>query len=131
MKFDLIIANPPYGKPGANITKNIIDNVYFEEYVNLLPANDYKRNESKDLFKYAREMESIKEIEPDETAPTITFNYTLTTTTIGNSIGATITTDENAIISFRKKGRVVLCPLPLPSYSVYTICYNSYFPVLI
>lgn len=59
MKFDLIIANPPYGSVGANITKNIIDNVYFEEYVNLLPANDYKRNDSKDLFRYAREMESI------------------------------------------------------------------------
>ena len=59
IKFDLIIANPPYGKPGANITKNIIDNVYFEEYVNLLPVNDYKRNDSKDLFRYAREMESI------------------------------------------------------------------------
>ena len=59
IKFDLIIANPPYGKPGANITKNIIDNVYFEEYVNLLSANDYKRNDSKDLFRYAREMESI------------------------------------------------------------------------
>ena len=41
IKFDLIIANPPYGKPGANITKNIIDNVYFEEYVNLLPATVY------------------------------------------------------------------------------------------
>ena len=61
IKFDLIIANPPYGKPGANITKNIIDNVYFEEYVNLLPANDYKRNDSKDLFKYAREMESVND----------------------------------------------------------------------
>ena len=61
IKFDLIIANPPYGKPGANITKNIIDNVYFEEYVNLLPANDYKRNDSKDLFKYAREMENIND----------------------------------------------------------------------
>ena len=59
IKFDLIIANPPYGSPGANITKNIIDNVYFEEYVNLLPVNDYKRNDSKDLFRYAREMESI------------------------------------------------------------------------
>ena len=61
IKFDLIIANPPYGKPGANITKNIIDNVYFEEYVNLLPANDYKRNTEKNLFKYAREMESIND----------------------------------------------------------------------
>ena len=61
IKFDLIIANPPYGKPGANITKNISDNVYFEEYVNLLPMNDYKRNDSKDLFRYAREMENIND----------------------------------------------------------------------
>ena len=52
VKFDLIIANPPYGKIGANITKNIIDNIEFDEYINLLPANDYIRNDSKDLFKY-------------------------------------------------------------------------------
>jgi group I intron endonuclease len=52
MKFDLIIANPPYGKPGANITKTIIDNIDYEEYVNLLPANDYNRNSTKDLYKY-------------------------------------------------------------------------------
>ncbi len=41
MKFDLIIANPPYGKIGANITKKIIDTVEFKEYVNLEPGNDY------------------------------------------------------------------------------------------
>lgn len=52
VKFDLIIANPPYGKIGANITKTIIDNIDYDEYVNLLPANDYIRNDSKDLFKY-------------------------------------------------------------------------------
>lgn len=52
VKFDLIIANPPYGKIGANITKNIIDNIEFDEYVNLLPANDYNRNTTKDLYKY-------------------------------------------------------------------------------
>ena len=52
VKFDLIIANPPYGKVGANITKNIIDNIEYDEYVNLLPANDYIRNDSKDLYKY-------------------------------------------------------------------------------
>lgn len=51
-KFDLIIANPPYGKAGANITKNIIDNIEFDEYINLLPANDYIRNTTKDLYKY-------------------------------------------------------------------------------
>ena len=61
IKFDLIIANPPYGSIGANITKNIIDNIDFGEYVNLLPANDYKRNTEKNLFQYAREMESIND----------------------------------------------------------------------
>lgn len=61
IKFDLIIANPPYGKIGANITKNIIDNIEFDEYVNLLPANDYIRNDSKDLFKYV-DLDSMKPI---------------------------------------------------------------------
>lgn len=43
---------------------------------------------------------SIIIIEEDKTAPVITFKYTLTTTTVGNSIGATIVTDEDAIISY-------------------------------
>ena len=41
MKFDLIIANPPYGN-GAEITDIIRKNVEFKEYVNLLPASEYK-----------------------------------------------------------------------------------------
>jgi group I intron endonuclease len=52
IKFDLIIANPPYGKIGANITKTIIDTIDYVEYINLLPANDYNRNTTKDLYKY-------------------------------------------------------------------------------
>lgn len=59
LKFDLIIANPPYGKPGANITKKIIDEVDFKEFINLLPANDYKRNDTKDLYNYQSDMEPI------------------------------------------------------------------------
>lgn len=59
MHIDLIIANPPYGKVGANVTKEIIDNVDFNEYINLLPANDYKRNDSKDLYNYQSDMEPI------------------------------------------------------------------------
>lgn len=59
--WGLIIANPPYGSIGANITKKIIDNVEFEEYVNLLPANDYKRNSSKDLYNYQSDMESVND----------------------------------------------------------------------
>lgn len=43
MNVDLVISNPPYGKIGAEITKKIIDTVDFKEYINLLPANDYKR----------------------------------------------------------------------------------------
>lgn len=61
VKFDLIIANPPYGKIGANITKNIIDKVNFAEYINLLPANDYKRNTTKDLYNYQSDMETIND----------------------------------------------------------------------
>ena len=54
-----IIANPPYNRIGANITKSIIDNVDFKEYINLLPANDYKRNTTKDLYNYQSDMEPI------------------------------------------------------------------------
>ena len=59
MKFDIIIANPPYGKIGAEITKSIIDNVEFDEYVNLMPANDYRRY-IKGLYNYASDMVSVK-----------------------------------------------------------------------
>ena len=53
MKFDLIIANPPYGKPGANITKKIINTIEYDEFINLLPVNDYKKDDDKNLYKYA------------------------------------------------------------------------------
>lgn len=61
IKTDIIIANPPYGKIGANITKTIIDKVNFYEYVNLLPANDYKRNTTKDLYNYQSDMIAIND----------------------------------------------------------------------
>ena len=59
MEFDLIIANPPYGSSGANIVKFIIDNIEFKEFINLLPANDYKRNKERDLFNYQSDMVSL------------------------------------------------------------------------
>lgn len=59
MKFNLIIANPPYGKIGANITKKIIDEVEFDHYINLLPANDYKRVD--DLWNYQSNIAPIKD----------------------------------------------------------------------
>lgn len=40
MTFDLVIANPPYGKIGAQITKRITDDVNFKEFINLLPIKD-------------------------------------------------------------------------------------------
>ena len=55
MKFDLIISNPPYGKIGAQITKKIIDDVDYKEFINLLPANDYKR--VPELWQYQSDME--------------------------------------------------------------------------
>ncbi len=69
-KFDGIIANPPYGKVGANITKTIIDKVDFDQYINLLPANDYKRNTDKDLFNFQSNMETIKNGFADATVTT-------------------------------------------------------------
>ena len=54
IKFNGVIANPPYGKIGAQITEKIKDKIDYEQYLNLLPANDYKR--VKDLHQYADNM---------------------------------------------------------------------------
>ena len=61
MKIDGIIANPPYGAIGANIAYTIREKVDYEYFVNLLPANDYKRNKTKDLFNYQSEMEPVND----------------------------------------------------------------------
>ena len=61
MKIDGIIANPPYGAIGANIAYTIRGKVDYECFVNLLPANDYKRNKTKDLFNYQSEMEPVND----------------------------------------------------------------------
>lgn len=57
----IIIANPPYGAIGANIAYTIREKVDYECFVNLLPANDYKRNKTKDLFNYQSEMEPVND----------------------------------------------------------------------
>lgn len=48
MKFNLIISNPPY-QVGNEITRNIIENVDFDEFINLMPLSKYKKN---NLYKY-------------------------------------------------------------------------------
>jgi hypothetical protein len=65
-----IIANPPYGKDGANIVDTIRNKVDYNEFVNLLPANDYKRNKTKDLFTYQSDMEPINDGFADATVTT-------------------------------------------------------------
>ena len=60
MKFDIIIANPPYGKIGNEITQGIVDNLEWEVYINLLPANDYRRfNKGNKLYQFV-DTNSIK-----------------------------------------------------------------------
>lgn len=54
-KFDLIIANPPY-EIGNQITKNILENIRFNTYVNLMPLSKYKSNK---LFQHVHSMELI------------------------------------------------------------------------
>ena len=59
IKTDLVIANVPYGKVGADIVQKIIEEVEFDDFILLLPANDYKRNKNKDLFNYQSDMVAI------------------------------------------------------------------------
>jgi len=61
-RYDIIIANPPYGKIGNEITKAVIDNIDYGVFVNLLPANDYRRFHKEDaLWQYVdiNSMQSI------------------------------------------------------------------------
>lgn len=57
MQFDLVIANPPYGRIGAQITKKIIDEVDYKDFINLLPANDYLKADG--VFNYVKTIEHI------------------------------------------------------------------------
>ena len=60
MKFDYVISNPPYGRIGNEITKGIVDKIEWEIYINLLPANDYRRfNKSNKLYQFV-DINSIK-----------------------------------------------------------------------
>lgn len=60
MKADLIIANPPYGSIGANITKQVLDIADFNEYINLLPMTDYaKGDKTNDLGKHIVEITDL------------------------------------------------------------------------
>jgi hypothetical protein len=59
IKFNGVIANPPYGKIGAQITEKIKDKVDYEQYINLLPANDCKRYNK--IYQFVRNMETIKD----------------------------------------------------------------------
>jgi len=70
IKFDNIIANPPYGSVGANIADTIRQEVDYVEFINLLPANDYKRNTNKDLFNYQSDMVAINKGFADATVTT-------------------------------------------------------------
>lgn len=58
MKFDVIIANPPYGKIGAEISDKIISDMDFKEYVQLLPVKDICR--SNELIKHVESAQVIK-----------------------------------------------------------------------
>ena len=51
MKFNLIISNPPY-EVGNEITRNIIKNIGFDEFINLMPLSSYKKGS---LYRYIEE----------------------------------------------------------------------------
>lgn len=53
MKFNLIISNPPY-QVGNEITRNIIENIDFDEFINLMPLSKYKKDK---LYRYVSSKE--------------------------------------------------------------------------
>lgn len=59
--YDIIIANPPYGRISNEITKCIINNFDWDVYVNLMPANDYRRNKENKLYQYV-DIRSMKPV---------------------------------------------------------------------
>ena len=54
-KFDYIIANPPY-KLGNAVTRQVMESVAFDSYINLMPASAYRK---KELFKNVISVESV------------------------------------------------------------------------
>ena len=56
--FDLIIANPPYGSIGTAITQSVLDQLDFDEFINLLPATNYRLSKT-DLQKHVDPAELV------------------------------------------------------------------------
>lgn len=63
MKYDFIIANPPYGKIGNEITQCIVDNIDFGCFINLLPANDYRKWHKENALYQFVDIRSMRTIE--------------------------------------------------------------------
>ena len=68
-KFDLIIANPPYGSIGAEITAEIVNNIDFNEYINLLPMSDYAKG-NVDIVKHISRINDIEDAFADAAVTT-------------------------------------------------------------
>lgn len=57
MDFDIIIANPPYDI-GNKITRNIVENISFDKYINLMPLSCYKGG------KLYRNVDNLEVVDP-------------------------------------------------------------------
>lgn len=86
----------------ADATKVIIEEngIVYAEAKDVAGNRVYATLEITNIDKTEQENPDIPPVEEDKTAPEITFNYTTTTATVGTTIGATITTNEDAIISY-------------------------------
>lgn len=62
-RYDIVIANPPYGKIGNEITKAVVDNIDYGVFVNLLPANDYRRFHKEDALWQFVDINSMKAVQ--------------------------------------------------------------------
>lgn len=62
-RYDIVIANPPYGKIGNEITKAVVDNIDYGTFVNLLPANDYRRFHKEDALYQFVDINSMRPVQ--------------------------------------------------------------------
>jgi hypothetical protein len=84
-EFDLVIANPPYGRVGAELTNAIRKYVKYKQYINLLPMVDYEKlqKEKVALWQYI-DTDSITSIPFGEGAAVVPLICNITKTACNN-----------------------------------------------
>ena len=95
---EVLTENRRAGIQGETQSADSMQVVVSENGIVYAEATDKFGNKVYATLKIENIDKEVKDI--DEKAPEITFNYTTTNATVGTTIGATITTNEDAVISY-------------------------------